>query len=72
MIKSIILNFFFILGIFLSGCDGSGGLPRQDDNNKPSTPSVVISDIPSAISSGSTFTLTGTAWDRVGDVTGVT
>ncbi|WP_157940816.1 hypothetical protein, partial [Vibrio lentus] len=27
---------------------------------------------PSAISSGATFTLTGTAWDRVGDVTGVT
>ncbi|MFS1904621.1 hypothetical protein BCU43_025730, partial [Vibrio lentus] len=37
-----------------------------------SRPSTTLSAVPSAISSGATFTLTGTAWDRVGDVTGVT
>ncbi|MFS1889798.1 hypothetical protein BCU53_017815 [Vibrio lentus] len=39
-------------------------IARKDDNTLPpvSRPSTTLSAVPSAISSGATFTLTGTMW----------
>ena len=70
MIKHIILSFCILL---LTACDGSGGLPSQDDQSttpseQPSTPILKVQTLPTSITSDASVTVTGIAWDDTSDI----